>query len=183
MRTVIEKSPEHIAIIDVFSALSKDRIAFIDGDIDQELASEVIAQLLYFDSMSTTEPISIYINSYGGEISQGLAIYDIIKRLQAPVKTVCIGAASSMAAVLMLAGTERVGLKHSRIMFHELSGFNHGRFTELKSYYRETQIIQQQIVDIIEEVTTLSNVAEFIEEDRWFSSEEALECKILTKIA
>ena len=182
MRTIIEKSPDRVAVYDVFSALVKDRIVFIDDDITDVLANEVIAQLLYLDSISN-EPISVYINSYGGEVSQGFAIYDTSKILKSPIKTVCIGVAASMAAMLMLMGTERIGMKHSRIMFHEISGWFGGKFKDMRVYFEQATEMQKEIYDVIESVTTIKNVEELFKVDTWYTSKKALECGILTKIA
>lgn len=180
-RTVVEKSTDNLLIIDVFSRLIQDRIIFINGHIDEELANEVIAQMLYLDSVSK-EPINVYINSPGGFVIQGLAIYDVSKLINSPIRTVCIGEAASMGAILMLMGSTRIGLKHSRIMLHEVNGGSYGSPRDLKVAFEEVSKLQEFLYDIVREKTTLTDLDNLFTVDRWYGSTEALELGILTDI-
>lgn len=180
-RTVVEKSSDNLIIIDVFSRLIQERIIFIDGEIDDELSNAVIAQMLYLDSVNN-KTINVYINSPGGLVLQGLAIYDVSKLIKSPIRTVCVGIAASMAAVLMLMGSERVGLKHSRLMFHEISGGGYGSPSDLKVTFEEMNILQESLYNIIKEKTTLTDFENLFRVDKWFSTEQAVACGILTGI-
>ena len=149
MRTIVEENPQNVVIMDVFSKLIQDRIIFIGEDIHPDLSNEVIAQLLYLNSVSKTDPIKVYINSPGGYVTQGLAMYDVAHLIKAPIDTYCIGQAASMGAILMLMGQRRFGLKHTRIMLHELSGGAVGTLTEMKISVVEAEKLQQQLNNII----------------------------------
>jgi ATP-dependent Clp protease protease subunit len=181
MRTVVEKSSENLIIIDVFSRLIQERIIFIDDVIEPDLANGIIAQLLYLDSVSN-DTINIYINSPGGQIVQGLAIYDVVKLIKSPIRTVCVGMAASMACMLMLMGSTRVGLKHSRLMLHEVSAGSAGSLSDMKIDLEEAERLQNYLYDIIGEKTFISDVKEAFKRDKWYSSEEALVAGILTEI-
>lgn len=181
-RTIAEESPKNIAIMDVFSKLIQDRIIFIDSQIDDELANGVIAQLLYLNSVDPKSEINIYINSPGGVVVQGLAIYDISKLISAPIRTVCIGEAGSMAAVLMLMGEKRCGLKHSRFMLHQISGGAIGYLSEMKISIKEAELLQNSIFNILKQHITIPDLEESLKSDLWMSSEEALSCGLITEI-
>lgn len=181
-RTVVEESPKNMAIMDVFSRLVQERIIFIDDVIDSDLANGVIAQMLYLDSKST-EPINVYINSPGGNVYDGLAIYDVSKLLKSRVNTVCIGLAASMGALLMLMGKERSATKHSRIMFHSPSNQITGKIEEIKIDYEQTVEVKEEMYKIIKDNTNIQeDIEELFKFDTWYNSQKALESGILTKI-
>jgi ATP-dependent Clp protease protease subunit len=180
-RTIVEERAKNAVVMDVFSKLIQERIIFIDGVITDDLANGVIAQMLYLDSIKN-DTINIYINSPGGSILAGLAIYDISKIIKSPIRTVCVGMACSMAAVLMLMGEERASLKHSRIMFHQAQADSFGKVTELKINLELVETLQKEIFNIIEEKTILKGLSETLLFDEWYSSTEALERGIITKI-
>lgn len=180
-RTIVEESPRNIAIMDVFSKLIQERIIFIDDVIDNELANGVIAQLLFLDAMNNRE-ICIYINSPGGLVSGGLAIYDVARLVKSPIKTICIGMAASMAAVLMMVGKERCATKHSKLMLHQPSGGVIGTAEDIRISHEEIQKDQKILYSIIEENTSLTNVEQLFRLDTWFNAKEALDCGILTRI-
>ena len=146
----------------------------------RELSNEIIAQLLILDANSN-EPINIYINSPGGSCLDGLAIYDVSKVISAPIKTTCIGQASSMGAILMLMGEERFGLPHCRIMLHEASGDMWGKTKDVSVMFKLQKEIQEELFEIVKEKTTI-NPSEFSVTDKWYNSKEALECGLITKI-
>jgi ATP-dependent Clp protease protease subunit len=181
MRTVVEERNKSLVVMDVFSKLIQKRIIFIDSVIDDSLANEVIAQILYLDSIDQSL-ITIYINSPGGSVHCGLAIYDVLKVIKSPIKTVNVGIAASMAAVLMLAGKERVGLKHSRIMLHQPSGGASGSYTEMAITVKEVEKLQQELYQIVEEITSITKAEQKFLFDTWYTAKEALNVNILTKI-
>ena len=100
MRTIVDERSKNVAVMDVFSKLIQDRIIFIDDEIDSELANGVIAQMLYLNSISKKDPIHVYINSPGGSVVDGLAIYDISKIIEAPIRTICIGLAATIWTII-----------------------------------------------------------------------------------
>lgn len=181
-RTIVEKNTQNIAIIDVFSRLVQDRIIFIGEPIDDDLANEVIAQMLYLDSKSTKDPINIYINSPGGVITSGLAVYDVSKLIKAPIITTAIGQCASMAVILFLMGEIRYATKHIRFMLHQPSGGVGGTVTEIGITYKEIEKLKSDIYNIIKSRTKIQNPEELFKNDYWMGAEEALEKGILTKV-
>ena len=182
IRTIAEERSKNVAVMDVFSKLIQDRIIFIDDEIDDELANGVIAQMLYLNSMNKKETIHIYINSPGGSVVAGLAIYDISKIIEAPIRTVCIGMAASMGAVLMLMGQERCSLRHSRLMFHEISGGSIGKLSDMRIDFKLTESIQEDLYKVIRENTTFDNIDELFKKDLWLKPEEAMKYNVINKI-
>lgn len=180
-RTIVEESPKNIAVMDVFSKLIQERTIFIDNVIDEDLANGVIAQLLYLDSLNDNE-IKIYINSPGGNVVDGLAIYDVSKLIKSPIRTVCVGMAASMGLVLMLMGKTRVGLKHSKLMGHQPSGGAFGKFSDMKIQLEFMEELKEDLYTIIREKTIIEDVEDLFESDKWFNSKNALKCGILTQI-
>lgn len=180
-RTIVEERSKNVVVMDVFSKLIQERIIFIDDVIDDDLANGVIAQLLYLDSLSSN-PIDIYINTEGGSVLDGLAIYDVANLIKSPIRTVCVGMAASMGAILMLMGTEREATKHSRIMLHQPSGRAWGSSDDIQIIHEEIQKYKKELYNIVEANTTLTNVEQLFKLDTWYTAEEALECGILTKI-
>lgn len=181
-RTIVEKNPENIAIIDVFSRLIQDRIIFIGEPIDDELANEVIAQMLYLDSKNSKEPINIYINTPGGHVSSGLAIYDVSNLIKAPIITTALGMCASMGVILLLMGNKRYATKHTRLMAHQPSGGAIGTASEIGITYDEIQKYKKDLYNIIESKTNITNSEELFRQDYWMSAEEALEKGFITKI-
>ena len=181
IRTIVEERQRNVAVMDVFSKLVQERIIFIDDVIDDDLANGVIAQMLYLDSLDQKKQINIYINTPGGSVYSGLAIYDIGRLIQAPIRTVCIGLAASMGAVLMLMGEERCATKHSRIMIHPPLG---GEASEIKITYEEIEKLKKELYEIIAERSgqSFDKVEKDCDRDYWLTSEEALNYGILTKV-
>lgn len=180
-RTVVEESVQNLTVMDVYTKLIQNRIVFIDDEIDSELANTIIGQLMYLDSINNEE-IKVYINSPGGTVVQGLAIYDIAKTLKSPITTICMGEAASMGAILMLIGSTRKGLKHSRFMLHQISGFLGGGLDKMISYTKEAEVLQEILKGILRENLTIDNVDEYMKVDKWFGSEEAIKIGFLTDI-
>lgn len=180
-RTIVENGTKNMVIMDVFSKLAQERIIFIDDSIDSDLANSVIAQMLYLDSKGNDQ-INIYINSPGGSVYDGLAIYDVAKLLKSPIRTICVGMAASMGAILMLVGQERCATKHSRMMLHQPSGGVIGTSDDIKVTHEEIQKLKQELCTIVEENSNLTNVEQLFRLDTWYTATQALECGLITKI-
>jgi ATP-dependent Clp protease protease subunit len=149
--TVIEQTHRGERQYDPFSRLLKDRIIFIGGPIDDFMANLVIAQLLFLESEDPEKEIHIYINSPGGSITAGLAIYDTMQFIGCPISTICLGQAASMGAVLLTAGTKgkRFALPHSRIMLHQPLGNLGGQATDIDIAAKEVLFLKGQILDLL----------------------------------
>ena len=139
MPTVIESSSRGEKSFDIFSRLLRDRIIFLGEEIDDDLANSIVAQLLLLDSENSEKDIMLYINSPGGVITAGMAIYDTIKSIRSDVSTICIGEAASMGAFLLSAGTKgkRMALPSARIMIHQPLGGAQGQATEIEIQARQ----------------------------------------------
>lgn len=182
MRSIVEERSQNLVVMDVFSKLIQDRIIFIDGPITSELANDVIAQLLILNSLNKEEVINIYINSPGGVILDGLAIFDIAKLIQAPIRTTCIGTAASMAAILMFMGKERCALEHSRIMFHEAFGWYQGKTKDIEVEFKLHKDLQQDIYNIVSTNSKLTSPEDIFKTDTWYTAKEAKELGIIHTI-
>lgn len=180
-RTIVEERAKNVVVMDVFSKLVQERIIFIDEPIDDELANGVIAQMLYLDSINQNR-IDIYINTPGGSVYNGLAIYDVAHLIKSPIKTICVGMAASMGAILMLMGTERCATKHSRIMLHQPSGGVIGTADDISITHEEIQKVKKEMYNIVEEKTSLTDVETLFKNDVWYTAAEALQCGLLTKV-
>ena len=181
IRTIVEERPRNVVVMDVFSKLVQERIIFIDNVIDDELANGVIAQMLYLDSVNNNT-INVYINSPGGSVYAGLGIYDTSKLIKSPIRTVCVGMAASMGAVLMLMGKERCATKHSRIMLHQPSGGAIGTADDIAITHEEIQKLKKELYEIVESNSNLTNIEQLFKLDTWFTASEALEAGLITKI-
>lgn len=169
----------------IYEKLLKERIIFIDKEINSKTASDIVAKLLYLDSESNDD-IVIYINSPGGEISSGFMIYDTIKFIKSDVQTISLGTSASMAAILLLSGTKgkRKILPNSNVMLHDLSGGAKGKFSDIMVEVKEMQKVHQKIFDIIKQNTNLDEkqINENLKNDFWLNSEEALKYGIVDTI-
>ena len=181
LRTIVEERSKNIVIMDVFSKLAQDRIIFIDDDVTDDLANGVISQLMYLDSLNNNE-ITIYINSYGGSVYDGLGIIDAMRRMKSPIKTICIGKAMSMAALILMCGDNRQATELSTIMLHESSSGFYGRFSDTKVTFEESARIQKVIVDIVREHSEIPNPEIALEKDMFLTAEQSKEFKIIDEI-
>lgn len=181
-RTIVEERKQNVLVMDVQSRLIQDRIIFIDDIISDELANGVIAQMLYLNSIDPKKQINIYINSPGGNVISGLAIYDVSRLITCKVRTVCVGLAASMAAILMLMGEERCGLPHSRFMLHQLHGGAIGSVKEAEISVEVMKGLQEDIHKILKGKTNIKNLESELWFDKWFTSQEALENGLINKI-
>lgn len=184
--TVIEQTHRGEREWGLFSRLLKDRIIFLGGEINDLVANVVIAQLLFLESEEPEKEINLYINSPGGSITAGLAIYDTMKFIGCPITTICIGQASSMAALLLAAGTkgQRFALPHSRMLLHQPLGNLGGQATDIDIAAREILFIKTQILDVLQEVTgqTVEKLREDTDRDFFLRPEAAVEYGLIDKI-
>jgi ATP-dependent Clp protease protease subunit len=183
---VIESSSRGERAYDIYSRLLKERIIFIGDVIEDHLANLVIAQLLFLESEDPEKDISLYINSPGGIVTAGLAIYDTMQYLRAPVSTICLGQAASMSAVLLAAGAKgkRYALPHSRIMIHQGSGGFRGNAPDAVIQMREWELIVRMNHEILARHTgqTLEQIIKDTDRDRFMSPEEAQEYGIIDAV-
>ena len=182
---VVDKETNGERSYDIFSKLLKSRIVFITGEINDNTANSVIAQLLYLDSIETKD-INIYINSPGGSITSGMAIYDTMNYIKSDVSTVCVGLAASMGAFLLLSGKKgkRYALENSEIMIHQPLGGAEGQATDIKIAAERIIKIKDKLNKIISEKTNqnLSKIKKDTERDHFLTAEEAKEYGIIDKI-
>jgi len=174
---VIESSARGERAFDIYSRLLKERIIFLGDAIEDHVANLIIAQLLYLESEDSEKDISLYINSPGGVVTSGLAIYDTMQYLKAPVSTICIGQAASMGAILLAAGAtgKRYGLPNSRIMIHQgTSGFR-GNTPDVEIQVKEVMHLTERLMNILAEHTGQTNekVRRDSERDYFMGAEEA----------
>jgi ATP-dependent Clp protease protease subunit len=183
---VIESSSRGERAYDIYSRLLKERIIFLGDVIEDHLANLVIAQLLFLESEDPEKDISLYINSPGGVVTAGLAIYDTMQYLRAPVSTICIGQAASMAAVLLAAGAKgkRYALPHSRIMIHQGSGGFRGNAPDAVIQMREWEHLVELNHQILARHTgqPVDKVARDTDRDRFMSPEEAKDYGIIDAV-
>ena len=174
---ILEERQLNVTQMDVFSRLMMDRIIFLGTQIDDYTANTLQAQLLYLDSVDPGKDISIYINSPGGSVHAGLGIYDTMQFIGCDVATICTGMAASMAAVLLVAGTEetRSALPHSRVMIHQPMGGAQGQASDIEITAREIQKLKKELYTIIanHSHTDYEKVWADSDRDYWMTAEEA----------
>jgi ATP-dependent Clp protease, protease subunit len=184
---VIEQTSFGERQYDIYSRLLKDRIIFIGGEmIDDNVANSVVAQLLFLSAENDTKEISLYINSPGGIITSGLAIYDTMQYIKAPVSTICIGQAASMGAFLLATGTKgkRLALPHARIMIHQPSGGAHGQATDVEIQMKELLFVKNLMNDLLAKHTgqTKEKIGQDLERDYFMSAQEAKDYGIIDQV-
>ena len=183
--TVIEKNSHGERVYDIYSRLLKDRIIIISGEIDDASSNTVVAELLYLDSINHND-INIYINSPGGSVTAGMAIYDTMNFIESDVSTICVGMAASMGAFLLSSGKKgkRYALENSEIMIHQPLGGVQGQATEIKIAAERILKLKDKLNRILSENTSkdLKQVERDTERDYYLSSEEALNYGIIDKI-
>jgi len=176
---VIEQTGMGERSYDIYSRLLKDRIVFIDGEIHDVTADLVVAQLLFLESQDPEKLISIYINSPGGSVTAGLAIYDTIQYIKPDVQTICMGQAASMAAILLASGSpgKRLALPSSRIMIHQPWGGAQGQARDIGIQAREIVRLKNMLTEYFAKHTNrkVEEVAKDLERDYFMSAQEALE--------
>jgi ATP-dependent Clp protease protease subunit len=183
---VIETRGREERAYDIYSRLLKDRIVFIGMGIEDTLANSVIAQLLFLEAEDPERDIFLYINSPGGVVSSGLAVYDTMQYISCDVATICMGQAASMAAILLAAGTpgKRSVLPHARVMIHQPSGGSQGQATTLEIYTKEILNIRSKLNEILAKHTkqTLKKISKDTDRDYFMAAEEAVKYGIVDTI-
>ena len=183
---VIEQSPRGERSYDIYSRLLNDRIVFLGEAIDDHVANTVVAQLLHLESQDPDKDISLYINSPGGIITAGLAIYDTMQFIKCDVSTICIGQASSMAVPLLAAGAKgkRYILPNSRVMIHQPSGGAQGQQSDIEIMAREIAYVRERMNAILAEHTgqTIERINEDTERDKFMNAQQAVDYGIADEI-
>lgn len=183
---VIEQTGRGERAYDIYSRLLKDRIIFIGETIDDHLSNLVVAQLLFLESDNPDKDVNVYINSPGGIITSGLAIYDTMQYIKCPVSTICVGQAASMAAVLLAGGDagKRIALPSSRIMLHQPLGGAQGQAIDIQIHAREIMRLKVRIHEILVKHTgrTEKEIEADTDRDFYMSAEEALNYGIIDKV-
>ena len=185
--TVIEKNPRTgILAYDIFSRLLEERIVFVGGPISDGVANTVIAQLLFLESRDTKKDIKLYINSPGGSVTAGLAIYDTIQYVKCDVATICVGLAASMGAVLLAAGTpgKRSALPNAEIMLHQVMGGAEGQAAEVEITARQILKMRDKLNKLLARHTgkSISVIAKDTDRDYYLSADEAKTYGLIDKI-
>jgi ATP-dependent Clp protease protease subunit len=183
---VVEQTSRGERAFDIYSRLLKERIIFINGPIDDAVSSVICAQLLFLESENPKLDISMYINSPGGVVTSGLAIYDTMEYIRPEVSTVCMGQAASMGSLLLMAGAagKRYSLPNSRIMTHQPSGGFSGQATDIEIHAREILSLRERLNGIYVKHTsrTLKDIEKIMERDTFMSPEEALKHGLIDEV-
>ncbi|GBD42955.1 ATP-dependent Clp protease proteolytic subunit [bacterium HR40] len=183
---VVEQTPRGERAYDIYSRMLKERIIFLMGPIDDHVASLVTAQLLFLEAENPDKEISLYINSPGGIVTSGLAIYDTMQYIRPNVATICIGQAASMASLLLAAGApgRRFALPHARIMTHQPSGGFQGQATDIEIHAREILNLKRRLNEIYVKHTgrSLAEIEAKMERDTFMSAQEAKEFGIIDEV-
>ena len=183
---VVEQSGRGERAYDIFSRLLKERIIFITGGVHDEMATVIIAQLLFLEAENPEKAISMYINSPGGIVSSGLAIYDTMQYIKPPVSTMCVGQAASMGSLLLSAGEkgQRFALPNSRIMVHQPSGGFQGQATDIEIHAREILDLKNRLNTIYSKHTgqSVKKITEILERDKFLNPKEAKELGLIDEI-
>ncbi|HBU49047.1 MAG TPA: ATP-dependent Clp endopeptidase proteolytic subunit ClpP [Myxococcales bacterium] len=183
---VIEQDHRGERSYDIWSRLLKDRIIFLGGEINHLVANSIVAQLLFLDSQDPEQDIHLYINSPGGVIDDGLAIFDTMNYIRPDVATICVGKAASMGAVLLAAGAKgkRYSLPHARVMIHQPLGGARGQASDIQIQAQEIQKAKDLLAQILADATgkTLEKLHEDSDRDYYMSAEEALAYGLIDQI-
>lgn len=184
--TIVEKSQRGERVYDIFSRLLEERIIFLAGPIDDYLANLVIAEILYLAAKDPKRDIKIYINSPGGSVLAGLAIYDTMTYVDCDISTICVGMAASMAALLLAAGTKgkRFSLPNSEVLLHQVSGGVSGQATDIEIEAKEILKLKKRTIEIISKHTgqPIEKVEKDTDRDFYLSAEEAKKYGIIDEV-
>lgn len=184
--TVIEKSPRGERAYDIYSRLLKERIVFLGGPVVDKVANTIIAQLLFLDHQDQEKDIKLYLNTPGGSVTAGLAIYDTMQHVKAPVSTICVGIAGSMGAVLLAGGDKgkRLALPNSEVMLHQVMGGAKGQAVDIEITAKHIMNIKEKINKILVKHTgqDLDRIEEDTDRDFYLNPEEAKEYGLIDKI-
>jgi len=183
---VIEQTPRGERSYDIYSRLLKERVIFIVGQIEDHMANLVVAQLLFLESENPDKDISIYINSPGGSVTAGLAIYDTMQFIKPDISTLCIGQAASMGAVLLAAGCKgkRFSLPHSRVMIHQPLGGYQGQASDIEIHAKEILKIREQLNQLLADHTgqSIETIDSDTERDNFMGSDQAVEYGLIDEV-
>ncbi|HEX8603456.1 MAG TPA: ATP-dependent Clp endopeptidase proteolytic subunit ClpP [Pseudoduganella sp.] len=183
---VIEQSGRGERSYDIYSRLLKERVIFMVGPVNDQMANLIVAQLLFLESENPDKDISLYINSPGGSVSAGLAIFDTMQFIKPDVSTLCTGMAASMGAFLLAAGAKgkRFSLPNSRIMIHQPSGGSQGQASDIEIQAKEILYLRHRLNSILAERTgqTIDQIAKDTDRDRFMSGDEAAEYGLIDKV-
>jgi ATP-dependent Clp protease protease subunit len=184
--TVIEQTNRGERAFDIYSRLLKERIIFLTGEVNDTVSSVICAQLLFLESENPKKPISFYINSPGGVVTSGMAMYDTMQYIRPEVSTVCIGQAASMGSLLLAAGAagKRYALPNARIMIHQPSGGARGQATDIEIHAREILRLRERLNQIYVDHTgnKLDKIEKAMERDNFMSADEALEFGLIDEV-
>ena len=183
---VVEQTSRGERSYDIFSRLLNDRIIFLSEEVNDTTASLIVAQLLYLEAQDPDKDIQFYINSPGGSVTAGMAIYDTMQYIKCDVATICVGMAASMGAFLLAAGTKgkRMALPNAEIMIHQPSAGTQGQITDMAIHMKRLQIIKERMNRILAENTgrSIEEVTAACERDNFMSSQEALEFGLVDRV-
>ncbi|MGP1381770.1 MAG: ATP-dependent Clp endopeptidase proteolytic subunit ClpP [Dialister pneumosintes] len=183
---VIEQTARGEKSYDIYSRLLKDRIVFLDGEINDQVANIVVAQLLFLEAENPDKDIHLYINSPGGVVTAGLAIYDTMQYIKPDVSTICIGSCASMAAVLLTAGAKgkRYALPHANVMIHQPLGGVRGQATDIEIHAKEILRLREELNHILASHSgqSIETIQEDTERDNFMTAKAALEYGLVDKI-
>jgi ATP-dependent Clp protease protease subunit len=183
---IIERSSRGERTYDIFSRLLMDRIVFLGAPINDDVANIIIAQLLFLEADNPERDVYLYINSPGGVVSAGMAIYDTIQFMKAPVNTICMGMAASMGAFLLASGRKgkRSALPHARIMIHQPSGGAQGSAADIEIQAKEVLYLREKLNELFAKHTgqALDKIQADIDRDRYMSADEAVKYGIIDKV-
>ncbi len=183
---VVEQTPRGERAYDIYSRLLKERVVFLVGPVDDHTANVIVAQLLFLESENPEKDINLYINSPGGSVSAGLAIYDTMQFIKPDVSTMCVGQAASMGALLLTAGAsgKRYCLPHSRVMIHQPLGGYQGQATDIEIHTREILKVRSQLNEILalHSGQSVETIAEDTERDNFMSPQEAKEYGLIDEL-
>lgn len=184
--TVIEQTPKGERAYDIYSRLLKDRIIFLGAPIDDNVANIIIAQLLFLEAENPEKDIALYLNTPGGSVAAGLAIYDCINYIKCDVSTICLGMAASMGGILLAAGTKgkRFSLPNSRILLHQPMGGFTGQASDVAIQAKEILRIKDVLTKILSQQTgqEADKIRELLERDFYMTSDEAKEFGLIDKV-
>ncbi len=183
---VVEQTSRGERAYDIYSRLLKERVIFVVGQIEDHMANLIVAQLLYLESENPDKDISLYINSPGGVVTAGLAIYDTMQFIKPDVSTLCIGQAASMGAILLAGGAagKRYGLPHSRVMIHQPLGGFQGQATDFEIHAKEILATRDRLNALLAQHTgkDIATIAEDTERDNFMSAEESVEYGLIDQV-
>jgi ATP-dependent Clp protease protease subunit len=183
---VVEQTSRGERAFDIYSRLLNERIIFLGTPVTEDIANLIVAQLIHLESEDPDKDVSIYINSPGGSVYAGLAIYDAMQFIKPDVSTICVGVAMSMGALLLAGGTEgkRMALPNSKILIHQVSGGFSGQATDIEIHAKEIIDVRRRLDEIISKHTgqPLDKVAKDTERDYFMSAAEAMEYKIVDRV-